>query len=726
MKRKYPRTEFPVLKLVGLPLFNHKTPRQGLISKPDVLNPAVDLRAAMNINDAAAVKELVAQTPDKKALNKGLVKRVDGTEVISQKLNMLTVYLQLLLKIPEIIMSTEILDFFDINTVDGNYIEELAEADLSCIDIMLSDQPKVNKTVGTRFVLPVSDLDETDLVLWSFTSRRKDIGFSVEFNGNVVAPYQRVESHKEVIQSSFEVPAGTISGDANLIWDNTYSRLVSKYITYCVKVVKKSDYVQAMELAREAQKQRAESSQQREYLRTVLAQLAKAVLGAAGADSFNSCAVNNSTGTLSTSNSSDDLTTGTRTGSHSRSGLGSGAGSGFSDTSSSTNAPSSAAVPHTTNLNDKKDEEIARLCDEKKSLQVALMTSESALAEERAMWAKSSDRLDTVLTSKESLEDEIQQLTDELEQVKGQLEVRGRQEEVYVQQNKDFHELQQQFNMLQQRYDGTLTELQTLKDSTVSTLEASLAKQKSEKKQLKAYALQLKADMERVTLERDTAAHEKEMAQIASSEWKMRVDVLEQELEELRNRNHLNQPDVEAPTEVQSDSEAAAAGVEASASMNPAADPLRVVTAGLTDSSSTHMASRIMIIGNEDEVDEPEEEEENSDTVILQNRTIDSSVSRNDDSAGHFQQQFYQQPQAEEEEDFYTNAQFEADVENVADTLVREFQEIKEKTMSIFPSWETILGEEEELFNGFGGGSGGSKRGQSPRSETTSTNVFGF
>ena len=141
------------------------------------------------------------------------------------------------------------------------------------------------------------------------------------------------------------------------------------------------------------------------------------------------------------------------------------------------------------------------------------------------MWAKSSDRLDTVLTSKESLEDEIQQLTDELEVARTQLEARVRQEEAHVQQNKDFHELQQQFNALQQAREESRTELETLKAGTLGTLESSLAKQKSEKKQLKAYALQLKADMERVTLERDTAAHEKEMAQIAGSNWTRSLQV---------------------------------------------------------------------------------------------------------------------------------------------------------------------------------------------------------
>ena len=207
-----------MLKLAGLSLFNYKTPRQGLICKPGVLSPAADLRATMTTSDTASIKDLMSQTPDKKVANKGLVKRVDASEVISQRLNMLTVYIQLLLKIPEIIMSSDILDFFDISTVDGNFIDDLAEDGLSCIDIMLADQPKVNKTVGTRFTLPMSELDDTELVMWSFTSRRRDIGFSVEFNGVVVVPYQRVESHKDAIQGSFDVPPGTTVGDINLIW----------------------------------------------------------------------------------------------------------------------------------------------------------------------------------------------------------------------------------------------------------------------------------------------------------------------------------------------------------------------------------------------------------------------------------------------------------------------------------------------------------------------------
>lgn len=441
-------------------------------------------------------------------------------------------------------------------------------------------------------------------------------------------------------------------------------------------MVKKSDFAQAVELAREAQRQRAESSQQREYLRSVLAGLAKAVLGAAGAD------VN--TG-LATSSSSDNIA-----------GASSHSSSGSTADCSSTPAPSSAAVP-TTNSSDKMEEEIRRLLDEKKSLQIALMTSESALAEERAMWAKSSDRLDTVLTSKESLEEEIQQLAEELEQAKLQLEVRARQEEAHVQQNKELHELQQQFNALRQAHGEQAVELSTLRETTVGSLEASLAKQKGEKKQLKAYALQLKADMERITLERDAAAHEKELAQIAGAEWKCRVDALELEVQELRS----------GPAVVSSD----AVGQETAEDGDQ-----DVHVRGPVDSSETVMAARIMLIGNEDEVDESEEISADELAMLSPNRTIDSSQGRS--GGGYDGTPRHQLPPQPAEEEFYTNDQFEEDVENMADTLVKEFQEIKEKTMSIFPSWDTILGDDEDFGNG-GGHNNSSQNAES-------SNVFGF
>ena len=483
------------------------------------------------------------------------------------------------------------------------------------------------------------------------------------------------------------------------IQDNTYSRLVSKFITYSVQVVKKADFAQAIELARDAQKQRGDSARQREYLRSVLGSLAKAVLGTAGVDG-----ISGHSGLAPTSSSEDFAAVGSRSGS----------GSAGDGSSGGINAPSSAAIP-TTNSSGERDEELARLRDEKKSLQIALMTSESALTEERAMWAKSSDRLDTVLTSKESLEDEIQQLTDELEVARTQLEARVRQEEAHVQQNKDFHELQQQFNALQQAREESRTELETLKAGTLGTLESSLAKQKSEKKQLKAYALQLKADMERVTLERDTAAHEKEMAQIAGSNWKSRVDELELELEELRSRV----PTDPEPAGTLAQGAVADAGQDRCRETSAGDSISTPIPGAPTDASETYMSPRIMIIGNEDEADEPDED---SDPMYCPpNRTIDSSSSTT--SSSDPSQQFQRQQQHNinvpaEVEDVpvlaYTNEQFEEDVENMADTLVKEFQEIKEKTMSIFPSWENILGDEEEFSSTDSG------------QNADNSNVFGF
>ena len=131
------------------------------------------------------------------------------------------------------------------------------------------------------------------------------------------------------------------------------------------------------------------------------------------------------------------------------------------------------------------------------------------------------------------------------------------------------------------------------------------------------------------------------------------------------------------------------------------------------------MSPRIMIIGNEDEADEPDED---SDPMYCPpNRTIDSSSSTT--SSSDPSQQFQRQQQHNinvpaEVEDVpvlaYTNEQFEEDVENMADTLVKEFQEIKEKTMSIFPSWENILGDEEEFSSTDSG------------QNADNSNVFGF
>lgn len=67
-----------------------------------------------------------------------------------------------------------------------------------------------------------------------FKTKSRDIGFSVEFNGRVAVPYQRYDSHMNSVSGMLSAPS---RGTATLIWDNTYSKLRSKLLSYQAAVV---------------------------------------------------------------------------------------------------------------------------------------------------------------------------------------------------------------------------------------------------------------------------------------------------------------------------------------------------------------------------------------------------------------------------------------------------------------------------------------------------------
>jgi len=75
----------------------------------------------------------------------------------------------------------------------------------------------------------------------------------VDFNGKNVVPYQRYDSHQSSVSGMIVVPA---RGSAKIVWDNTYSKLRSKLLTYRVRVVNAEEYETADRVAAEKVKER--------------------------------------------------------------------------------------------------------------------------------------------------------------------------------------------------------------------------------------------------------------------------------------------------------------------------------------------------------------------------------------------------------------------------------------------------------------------------------------
>lgn len=93
--------------------------------------------------------------------------------------------------------------------------------------------------VGETFELSIPVTAEGSILKYWFKTDGLDIGFEVilntDVNSAVVVPYERVESHVEVVQEE-KGPFAIESGALVLRWDNSYSWLRGKRLTYSVEL----------------------------------------------------------------------------------------------------------------------------------------------------------------------------------------------------------------------------------------------------------------------------------------------------------------------------------------------------------------------------------------------------------------------------------------------------------------------------------------------------------
>ena len=68
------------------------------------------------------------------------------------------------------------------------------------------------------------------VLVWDFSTAHQDIAFSVTLTGiGTVVPCTRESSHEREVVGSFTTPH---AGTAVLKWDNTYSRVQSKLLSF--------------------------------------------------------------------------------------------------------------------------------------------------------------------------------------------------------------------------------------------------------------------------------------------------------------------------------------------------------------------------------------------------------------------------------------------------------------------------------------------------------------
>ncbi|CAG5125077.1 unnamed protein product, partial [Candidula unifasciata] len=94
---------------------------------------------------------------------------------------------------------------------------------------------------GKTYIVPVDIEHKNTVLLWEFTSHPKDIVFSVTYRSNelisiteaevIVAPC-KCDSHKQTVRGELMAKQ---AGIYTLVFDNTYSKMISKKVHYSLE-----------------------------------------------------------------------------------------------------------------------------------------------------------------------------------------------------------------------------------------------------------------------------------------------------------------------------------------------------------------------------------------------------------------------------------------------------------------------------------------------------------
>lgn len=389
LRKQYARSNLPTLKLAGAALLPKLT------------------KTLSGLKDS---KKTITFPPDSEADHSNLkaFRRADTTEVISQKKKYLTAYLQVLLRIPEVVLSDILLYFLDEESVFGEPVSEAADdqADSREIMLMLNGLEMTTRMVRADRRQEVN-VAANSVVLWSFNTLNHDVGFSVTYKDKEILKYQRYDSHLKLIKGHFEMPA---AGMVTFIWDNSYSRWRSKTVNYIIRVVSKEEYEEAQIIATQQRKDKMLFAKQRAMMKNALVALSTSILAAKGniiaATAIPSSHIvpngiaspsykdlhRNAMHERSSSNGSEELVA----------------------SGSSSPTPSSTGNSEFPDLSDAL-REITRLKNEKKTLQQALSESETALVTERSITAQYIEQYEQSEQKSAALTEELTELKSEFD-----------------------------------------------------------------------------------------------------------------------------------------------------------------------------------------------------------------------------------------------------------------------------------------------------------------------
>ena len=156
-------------------------------------------------------------------------------ENFRSKLHALGQYFGMLLEMPEILRSNDICIFLDFEYTNG--VVPSTPSSTSVLGILLDGVVPSTRTVIRTFEIPLKVM-ATDVIAWSFSTKARDIGFNITLGNVDLVAYQRYNSHMETIMGTVEVPH---DGTAILQFDNTYSKIMAKTLTYTHAVLTASE-----------------------------------------------------------------------------------------------------------------------------------------------------------------------------------------------------------------------------------------------------------------------------------------------------------------------------------------------------------------------------------------------------------------------------------------------------------------------------------------------------
>ena len=249
LQKRFPKTSLPEFPLSGITQYlkmKHKIKGKGGGNKALVVDSRLSL-GRESIRDS-----------------RPSVFKLDTSEVVSHKKVPLTNYIEALFKIPDLAASENVIWFLDEESEDGSSLEN--ELVTSEVDILLQGETPNIKSVNNNFVISLN-VDAGNVVVWQFSTKNYDIGFELQFNDSEINKYQRYNSHLEAIQGSMSFHG---SGKFKLIWDNSYSIMRSKSLTYVIKVYYKAEYDAAKAICTEFMKDKERYGFQRQLLRKTL------------------------------------------------------------------------------------------------------------------------------------------------------------------------------------------------------------------------------------------------------------------------------------------------------------------------------------------------------------------------------------------------------------------------------------------------------------------------